>query len=59
MELKRHVLALIYGFTAALAFAAAGSGDIRQPGTAALSSPLLAPLNMLLQWLATQPELIR
>ncbi len=58
-ELKRHVLALAYGYAAALTFAAASVGDMRNTGSTPLTSPLLAPLNVLLQWLSTQPDYVR
>ncbi|KAK9905112.1 hypothetical protein WJX75_009845 [Coccomyxa subellipsoidea] len=58
-ELRRHVLALAYGYAAALTFAAAGVGDMRNADSTPLTSPLLAPLNVLLQWLATQPDYVR
>jgi hypothetical protein len=58
-ELRRHALALVCSYAAALVFAAASCADIRQTGASALSSPLLVPLNVILQWLATQPDFIR
>lgn len=58
-ELKRHVLALAYGYAAALTYAVACVGDMRNPGSTPLTSPLLAPINVLLQWLATQPDYVR
>lgn len=58
-ELKRHVLALAYGYAAALTYAVACVGDMRNSGATPLTSPLLAPINALLQWLATQPEYVR
>lgn len=53
------MLALAYGYAAALTFAAAGVGDMRNADSTPLTSPLLAPLNVLLQWLATQPDYVR
>ncbi len=58
-ELKRHVLALAYGYAAALTYAVTCVGDMRNPGATPLTSPLLAPINLLLQWLATQPDCVR
>ena len=59
-EVKRHVWALTFGLAARLAFAAACVGDIGVLHAGALlTSPLLPPLNVLLQWLATQPDIFR
>ncbi|BDA49482.1 probable telomerase-binding protein EST1A at N-terminal half [Coccomyxa sp. Obi] len=58
-ELKRHVLALAYGYAAALTYAVACVGDMRNSGATPLASPLLGPMNVLLQWLATQPDYVR
>ena len=58
-ELKRHVLALAYGYAAALTYAVTCVGDMRNPGATPLTSPLLAPINLLLQWLATTPDCVR
>ena len=62
-ELRRHVLALAYALAARLASAAACVGGVTSafPGGApapGLASPLLVPLNVLLQWLATHPDYI-
>lgn len=58
-ELRRHALALVYGYMAALTFAATRVGDMRNSDATPLTSPLLAPLNVLLQWLSTQPDCVR
>lgn len=59
-ELRRHALALAYALAARLAQAGACVGGVPSaPGAPALASPLLAPLNVLLQWLASQPEYVR
>ena len=51
---------LTFGLAARLAFAAACVGDISMLHAGALlTSPLLPPLNVLLQWMATQPEIFR
>lgn len=57
-ELRRHALALALGLTARLAAAAAALGSAPDEAAGALArSPLLPPLNVLLQWLVVQPEL--
>ena len=59
-EVKRHVWNLTFGLAARLAFAAACVGDISMLHAGALlASPLLPPLNVLLQWMATQQEIFR
>ena len=59
-EVKRHVWTLIFGLAARLAFAAACVGDISMLHAGALlTSPLLPPLSVLLQWLATQQDIFR
>lgn len=58
--MKRHAWALTFGLAARLAFAAACVGDVGMLHAGALlASPLLAPLNVLLQWLATQRDIFR
>ena len=52
--------ALTFGLAARLAFAAACVGDMGMLHAGGLlTSPLLPPLNVLLQWLATQPDIFR
>jgi hypothetical protein len=58
-ELRRHVQALVYGYAAALTLAAACMGDMGNSSSNYQTHLLLAPLNVLLQWLATQPEYVR
>ena len=59
-EVKKHVWTLTFGLAARLAYAAACVGDIGMLHAGALlSSPLLAPLNVLLQWMATQRDTFR
>ena len=59
-EVKKHVWTLTFGLAARLAYAAACVGDISMLHAGApLTSPLLAPLNVLLQWMATQREIFR
>ncbi len=65
-ELRRHVLALVFALAARLAHAGAVLGGPPGSTTGAssgphtsLASPLLAPLNVLLQWLASRPEYVR
>ena len=59
-EVKKHVWTLTFGLAARLAYAAACVGDISMLHAGApLASPLLAPLNVLLQWMATQPDIFR
>lgn len=59
-EVKKHVWALTFGLAARLAYAAACVGDISMLHAGApLASPLLAPLNVLLQWMATQHDIFR
>ncbi len=51
---------LTFGLAARLAFAAACVGDISMLHAGALlTSPLLPPLNLLLQWMATQQDIFR
>ena len=51
---------LTFGLAARLAFAAACVGDISMLHAGALlTSPLLPPLNVLLQWMATQQDIFR
>jgi hypothetical protein len=59
-EVKRHVRTLTFGLAARLAFAAACVGDISMlHADALLTSPLLPPLSVLLQWMSTQREIFR
>ena len=59
-EVKKHVWTLTFGLAARLAYAAACVGDISMLHAGALlTSPLLPPLNLLLQWMATQQDIFR
>ena len=59
-EVKKHVWTLTFGLAARLAYAAACVGDISMLHAGVpLTSPLLAPLNVLLQWMATQRDIFR
>ncbi|KAK9817739.1 hypothetical protein WJX72_001469 [[Myrmecia] bisecta] len=54
-ELRQAALALAYMFIAKVAMAAVAAGNNGQ----LLTSPLMPCLNILLQWLATHPDVIR
>ena len=53
------MLALVHGYAAALTLTVARMGNMPNPGSTPLTSPLHTPLNILLQWLATQPDYVR